>query len=1623
MAEEDGLIQLKIDLESLVAQAGKAKDILKGITVSNVSTSSNSSFKALKADIDSASVSTSALQAKIEKMSSTQSASFSSKFLGDPTTAIRTSQMYEGLFDKIAQTSKKVAMDQGRAFQASAKTQEIAAQEAADAQIAQLRRVEVAQRANQDFLLGMARNQRNPVAAGRVAQENEAERQAQSYVGFWNKASQAKEDAETRATKNASAIQANALQQERQAAIDNLIYIDRLKKNSAQNFAGNVNQAGGVGAFAKQTNVPLGQIKEARAEAEAMGASFKSFPTAFDRIAGRLSILVPEFMAIQAIITGIEEVTRTWGDSLKRASEFQVQGTLFQAYQQARKNADLPTEPVSNNQLLESSIMLATKWGDKVSDVTQDMSLWYKQTGDLNAALAMTSTALEFQAATGTHLEDTYRTLTAMSSQLSGISMGKLGAGTFDLSKSQQFLAGITSFATLAGAGLHQINSDEKELSGTTSNSAEIFITAMEKDGAALKSLGYNASQIMALNASLIQSFGNTGSGAEEAAEKISRLAGGLAGLSNPSKNAALAKAGIDLSKLNVPKDDAGKLQVLDQLAASYKKLDRAQQDYLATQTAGNRQYEALMTVIKILTGSQQLESEASKNMGLEQQLAAQMMETYEFKVKKLQAAFEGLQIKVGQEFLPDLTKLVDFMAGPGVSAMSAIGMGVQSLANLFGSLQMSIAPVIGALQTVIALSPIGAINSALGAIGRSQGEDMQAHQLYGSDYNTYKSAKDKMAQDPMWAAEISPLTKDEQRVVKQSQRYGREISEFNKDVNTGPVNAQGNAPGKGKSAVYFNRGEYDVHKFHEEKAPWFQEQTQNVRSKHVDEFLKFNQDSKSVQDALKRATPSSESNVPGLLADPKSAGSSSGTTKGMEKDYSLFGQTLQDTALAYRQIDAAMKQNEETAQTALSGQERLNSAFGLTDSNLTKTISLINQKQNADNKEITSLSGQASEYDKLANSAYKTASKQKPGSDEWRGWLTQANDAEEKAMGIRQQIQGLKDDVSSLDFKKVEEAFANITFDIEKGTKAFEEQSKLIKDQYDSTKNIGAKRNVLGQETFQTNSFYSGEISNIKSRGAADIAKISDPTIKSEAQAKLNDLIKQEIALRNEALGTIKKENETLDQTLQDQQKSLNESLNNSQSKMLDDLSKLSGGKDISGLKSQIEAQKELNAATLKYNEEMQQFSGTSLAPLIAQTYEATQAQVQLDMATAQYEDRLKKLQDSPIFKGISTALTDIANSISNTITNNMFGDASDKQQIADMNETITLIQQQKSEYEELYSSTRYHSAMDHANEVAQIDMINQQIAAEEKLKKAKEDRVNNPSFLNKTIQGVSKSIIDDYVKQIQQQLETGLSKNPQQDQATKALQDYKTTTDGTLATSINSYKTSTQSFTTAINTFKEVSTALDQSLNSFGTKTKANVLGTSTSSVGMVGNNIDALDSYNATSNSSSSSIDDLVGELGATNGAPWQQSATTVTGNTQAVGQMTQTTAQSTTAVKGLTTSLTSLSGLFTALLMQGGSGTTAGTAGSLLSAFGGSLKGGSSGLGSILGTGGNILSAFGSSTDSGIGSILGAAAGSIIPGIGTALGSAIGGLVGKLFGPKYSETNNPDMFADSGYAQEF
>jgi uncharacterized protein (UPF0335 family) len=450
---------------------------------------------------------------------------------------------------------------------------------------------------------------------------------------------------------------------------------------SAKMFKDEVSRLGGISQFQQFYGATDDQMKQFISEADQLGQRVKAMPSYWDHVVTSFKNHLGQWTLMTASITAAYTALEQFQHALQETSEFQVQGVLFQANQRSAALQGIPINQVDNTQLLQSATQLAMKWGDTVNDVAQDLSLWYKRTGDLNDAMYLTNQAMEFQLTTGTDLEQIYKTLTALSVQAEGQKLGGVfGNQTFDLSKTRDVLEEIYAAAVAAGGGMRQISAGEKEIGSGSSNAGELLLDAIDKDNAALKMLGSNMTDSIALNAALIQSFGNAGASASEAGEKIGRIAGSLASLSKPGALDVFGKAGFDVKALNDVLDTHK--NVLFELLDQYSKMDTQQQMFVSHTIGGTRQFEAVQAVYEAYKGHLQDIQKAMADLSQEDQTAGQMHDTLANSVSRLNAEWESMALLLGGPVINALSALVSGTA-QAIAGVLDLGNGVAAVLHM----------------------------------------------------------------------------------------------------------------------------------------------------------------------------------------------------------------------------------------------------------------------------------------------------------------------------------------------------------------------------------------------------------------------------------------------------------------------------------------------------------------------------------------------------------------------------------------------------------------------------------------------------------------------------------------------------------------------------------------------------------------------------------------------------------------------------------------------------------------------------------------------------------------------------------------------------------------------------
>lgn len=1037
-----------------------------------------------------------------------------------------------------------------------------------------------------------------------------------------------------------------------------------LLRNSMLLLNNQIRAAGGFKAFASQANMSLGQVmsmyKQMQSQAQASGVFVSnlagryrsSFDGLYDTIKRQVKLFTTWTIVLGGTMAALRGIHNAIDAMISKSSEFQVQGVLFNAYNRASANDGSPVN-ANTNDLLRASITLASRWGDEVNDVAQQLSLWTKRTGDFNAAQYMANQTLKFQLATGTQIEDQYRALTALSTQAPDI---------FGLDKTSKTLQMVTAAAVTAGAGLHQLSKNGDEMGNHLNNSAVILLEAMEKDAAALKSLGYGASDIIALNQALIQSFGNVGSGAQEAAEKIGRLAGGIARLGKPGDAAALAKAGIDVTGLTTRKD------VLEQISKKWETLTKAQQDNLAVTLAGNRQYEALEAILGGLAEKNRILTSMKKNMNAEDELALGMQGTYEVQLKKVNAQWEGFIIAVGQGALPVLSSFISYLGNTAMPAMSAIAVKI----GIMGDAMANFANMLKDAATLNIPDIAARMPNIQADIRARDTFDVYNQTPHNRRYlinmiDQYQARQSALKSGHLTGAMLSEEPIPES-IVNLIQKGGAEnLKNF---LTIGLSGSNTNLASQGAKL-----------------------------SKEIEDALK-----RSSMEGTKGAQGSLVAPGVGATKTPKAPSAASETTAALDLLDLKYGDHIQKIKDAGEADDALARR-----------MDHLIEVYGATSSNVAAANMAHAKKIVNDKEEINALKPLENAYNAVYQADLKKLNSTKQGTKAWIDAARATQDAHGKLSSIREQEQGLTDDIMNQ-------------------TTAINENDKKMQTSLD-----GEKRKL---EEMQNKIHEFG-------KAWADAYDTASKSV-ADNQASIMD---SAIAMLNPDKG---------------------------------------GGLQASLLKNQLEELKAIVEAQKKYADQQKAIHDAAQAlgqnnPMVQEWILTSQAAEQASVAAAQYakqmadnDARIKEIQNSPLYKATGSAFDVLANGIGTSVSNALFGENRQQQQINDIDSNINALQQQKSLEEAIYSAQATHSkAQDIAHKEAMIQ-IDQEIAALNRKKKAEEEQMNHPNLLKKVAQDFVKNMVDDFLKQMQQKMIQNLFHLTPDDKATQMVKDQKAIIEG---------------------------------------------------------------------------------------------------------------------------------------------------------------------------------------------------------------------------------------------------
>jgi hypothetical protein len=1106
----------------------------------------------------------------------------------------------------------------------------------------------------------------------------------------------------------------------------------------------------------------------------------------------------------------IQAVAAQYQEMIQKGSEFQIQGVLFQANQRAAMQVGMPSSGnVSNEALLIRASALARQYGDEVNNVVQDLSLWYKRVGDINAASAMTNETLKFQMATGANLEDIYKTLTGLAEQAAQMPMDRGNSTGFTLKDTPQLLREITAEAVSLGAGLHIANEQGQELAGGTNNAAILYMKALDQDAAALKTMGYSMSQAVEINAALIQSFGNSGGAASEAGDRLARLAGGFAQLSNPSTVKAFEKQGFSLKELNQIFNTSH--DVIGGLAKAWHNLTIPQMEAISLVVAGKRQYEALQATLEAYKTSIGKAQKALEDKGAEDRLANDMAGTYMIATRQLSAAWESFSITLGNYALPALTAITQALT----NSLPSIEMFINRLGDAMHMRDMAIA---GQPERLIDYT-----NQASLIRNKMRADKDAIHSGTGmyfdmSDRN-YKnpnggvvvvnSAADRAAAQRDLAKEQSALQQltaqsiaERRRLVVEHPELDPKLSDYQRhrrdqQVQFEPVNRYGmsqtdweiNYQHKHKGS--FPSVAQETAGFHPAASSYWAlkhpEYNSTAQGSLNDTkfFAELSRTDPELEFKLQMARAHLSKSLPvdksGSMVTPQGASTSS---KGLTKDYQQEQTALTNLKddysdrLVYMQSDAA--QTEENIRSL----DRNATTYGMNASTLAKLTAQHQAHILEMGKENSVLKEERDAFAEAEASARVHANSFGKNTEEYRGWITVAHQSNQEMLSIQRQ---LNQNTAARD--------ADTDSILRNNEEMGKKNLARIDKNYNSDWNVLAKQYKIGQTSV------SQEMGFERSRHATTISDIKK-NLKGQDQ---QDAIDTETERWKQNTQAILDNADALDTRVKDQ-------IHASQDSLLSSQFKTAGfdRADETYYRSMIDLQKQQFDFKKAYDVEVIQAGQDPTLKAEVQTWASIEEQAQkAGEAAAIYERNVTRIKDSALYQASEKAFTTVSTSIGEDVTAGLFGNGKTDDTTRAIDTQIAGMNNLKLQEQLIYDSRAYHSKEDEVYHTIRMQQIDEELRLTDRARQQEQNKLSHPTLLKKAAQDFTKSLVDDFMKQLETKTMNNLFKLGNTDNAQeKAIASYEKTTKQYLIPAISdqnptSYYSSTQVLNTAMGSF----------------------------------------------------------------------------------------------------------------------------------------------------------------------------------------------------------------------------
>lgn len=334
-------------------------------------------------------------------------------------------------------------------------------------------------------------------------------------------------------------------------------------------------------------------------------------------------------------------------NSLNEASNVQMETTLQKIY----------NSQINTNQALKDAIIIAKQWGSDITDVQQAIGLWTKQTSQMHdatgrlvdsqtalaAAAKLAADAEKFHRASGIDSLEVYEKSVSIWHEL-GLSLGQI-PHLYD-----QIALAATKISPVL-----------KAQSGTTSKQEGIkdIFEGVAESGATLRAQGMDDSLIIATVAKQIENLGSTGA---KVGTQVSTMFGSL------NQGGKQLKEWVKILGPDAFKDSE---HFMDAAISKVDELKQAQADgllHVKPQTMNTWR-----TFIETLAQVKQLADDIrGHSEGILDKIAGAQMNTYNGQVDRLKSSFQELNLALGTELLPGVTRFISLLSGSALPAIAA---------------------------------------------------------------------------------------------------------------------------------------------------------------------------------------------------------------------------------------------------------------------------------------------------------------------------------------------------------------------------------------------------------------------------------------------------------------------------------------------------------------------------------------------------------------------------------------------------------------------------------------------------------------------------------------------------------------------------------------------------------------------------------------------------------------------------------------------------------------------------------------------------------------------------------------------------------------------------------------